>query len=90
MEGDRVVCVLLSGRRSRTFVPVQEASLCLYGCFPGAGLLKVRLPKWPLVGVLVGWVQAEAGPLDKGYWPVPSPEKKPGFAGHDYGQDLCN
>lgn len=52
--------------------------------------MKVRLPKWPLVGVLVGWVQAEAGPLDKGYWPVPSPEKKPGFAGHDYGQDLCN
>lgn len=75
---------------SRTFVPVHEASVCLCGCFPGAELLKVRLPKWSLVGVVVGWVQAEAGPLDKGYWPMLSPRMKPGLAGHHYGRDLCN
>lgn len=54
MKGGMVVCVLLPGRYSRTFVPVHEASLCLCGCFPGAGLLKVRLPKWSLVGVVGG------------------------------------
>lgn len=52
--------------------------------------MKVRLPKWSLVGVVVGWVQAEAGLLDKGYWTVLCPEKKPGLTDHDYGQDLCN
>lgn len=56
MKGGRVVCRLLPGRPSRTFVPVHEASLCLCGCFPGVGLLKVRLPKWSLVGVVMGWV----------------------------------
>lgn len=75
---------------SGTFVPVREASLCLCGCFPGVGLLEARLPTWPLVGVAVGWVQAEAEPPDKGYWPVLSPEKKPGLTGRDYGWDLCN
>lgn len=41
---------------SKTFVLVLADSPCLCGCFSGVGLLKVRLPKWPVVGVVIGWV----------------------------------